>query len=114
MQIRKLSIKNFKSIKEVNVECRKINLFIGQPNSGKSNLLEAIGLASFMGHGDYSNLGDFVRFENMRDFFYDHSLDQPITIEFGFGFMKIEFNNGIFVGTYFQADPASASRSKFS
>lgn len=111
MQIRKLSIKNFKSIKEVNLECRKINLFIGQPNSGKSNLLEAIGLASFMGHGDYSNLGDFVRFENMRDFFYDHSLDQPITIDFGFGFMKFEFNNGIFVGTYYQV--ASASKQVF-
>jgi hypothetical protein len=110
MQIRKLSIKNFKSIREVNVECRKINLFIGQPNSGKSNLLEAIGLASFMGHGNYNNLSDFVRFENMRDLFYDHLLDQPVTVEFGFGNLRIEFKNGIFAGTYFQADPASASR----
>ena len=110
MQIRKLSIKNFKSIREVNVECRKINLFIGQPNSGKSNLLEAIGLASFMGHGNHNNLADFVRFENMRDFFYDHLLDQPVTVEFGFGNLRIEFKNGIFAGTYFQSDPPSASR----
>jgi len=112
MQIRKLSIKNFKSIREVNVECRKINLFIGQPNSGKSNLLEAIGLASFMGHGNHNNLADFVRFENMRDFFYDHSLDQPITVDFGFGNLMIEFRDGGFFGTYFQADPACASRSE--
>jgi AAA15 family ATPase/GTPase len=112
MQIRKLSIKNFKSIKEVNVECRKINLFIGQPNSGKSNLLEAIGLASFMGHGNRNNLADFARFENMRDLFYDHSLDQPITVDFGFGNLKVEFSNGMFIGTYVQADPASASRSQ--
>jgi AAA15 family ATPase/GTPase len=110
MQIRKLSIKNFKSIKEVRVECRKINLFIGQPNSGKSNLLEAIGLASFMAHGNYGNFANFVRFENMRDLFYDHLLDQPVTVDFAFGNLMIEFRNGKFVGTYYQADPASASR----
>ena len=110
MQIRKLSIKNFKSIKEVRVECRKINLFIGQPNSGKSNLLEALGLASFMAHGNYDNFVDFVRFENMRDLFYDHLLDQPVTVDFAFGNLMIEFRNGEFVGTYSQADPASASR----
>src|SRR5208283_990264 len=109
MQIRKLRIKNFKSIREVSVDCRQINLFIGQPNSGKSNLLEAIGLASFMGHGMYNNLADFVRFENMRDFFYDHLLDQPISVEFGFGNLRIEFKNGVFAGTYVQADPPTAS-----
>ena len=46
----------------------------------------------------------------MRDLFYDHSLDQPVTVEFGFGNLQIEFKNGIFAGTYFQTDPASASR----
>ena len=112
MHIRKLSIKNFKSIKEVSVECRKINLFIGQPNAGKSNLLEAIGLASFMAHGNYENLDHFVRFENMRDIFYDHLLDQPVIIDFGFGNLMIEFKNGTFVGSYYQAEPASASRNQ--
>ena len=111
MQIHRLTIKNFKSIKDVSVECRKINLFIGQPNSGKSNLLEAIGLASFMAHGNY-NLVDFVRFENMRDLFYDHLLDQPLTVDFGFGSLKFEFRNGTFVGTY-QAEPASNAQQVF-
>jgi hypothetical protein len=110
MKISKLSVKNFKSIREVNVECRKINLFIGQPNSGKSNLLEAIGLASFMGHASAS-LSDFVRFENIRDLFYDHLLDQPLTVDFGFGNIKFAFNNGRFVGTYYQV--ANPSRQVF-
>ncbi len=40
--IEKLAIKNFKSIKELDIDCRRINLFIGEPNTGKSNILEAL------------------------------------------------------------------------
>jgi len=107
MQVRKLTIKNFKSIREVSFDCRKVNLFIGQPNTGKSNLLEALGLVSFMGHG-HAGLGEFVRFENMRDLFHDNFLDQPVTVDFGSGNVKIEFGNGVFVGSY-QPEPAIPS-----
>lgn len=44
--IDKLSIKNFKSIKSLSTDCKRINLFIGEPNSGKSNIREALGLLS--------------------------------------------------------------------
>ena len=37
--IRTLEIKNFKSIKELRLDCRRINIFIGEPNTGKSNIL---------------------------------------------------------------------------
>lgn len=109
MEIRTLNIRNFKSIKGLSVECRKINLFIGEPNTGKSNILEAIGLISFMGHGWHTDLGDFLRFENMRDVFYDHILDQPVTIDFGFGNVRVEFKDGKFEGSYFQTDPVYTS-----
>ncbi len=39
-----LHIKNFKSIKELKINPKKINLFIGRPNVGKSNILEAISM----------------------------------------------------------------------
>jgi AAA15 family ATPase/GTPase len=42
--ITKLFIKNFKSVKEAELECSKINVFIGEPNTGKSNILETIAL----------------------------------------------------------------------
>jgi AAA15 family ATPase/GTPase len=42
----KVSIKNFKSIKHLEFNSRKFNIFIGEPNTGKSNILEAIGLFS--------------------------------------------------------------------
>lgn len=42
--IKNINIKNFKSIKLLELDCRRINLFIGKPNTGKSNILEGIGI----------------------------------------------------------------------
>jgi AAA15 family ATPase/GTPase len=42
--IKYLQIKNFKSIKDLTLDCRRINVFIGKPNVGKSNILEALDL----------------------------------------------------------------------
>ena len=69
--ITKLSIANFKSIRQLDVECRKINLFIGEPNTGKSNILEALALLSWCGQAGPAPLGDYVRFELMQYLFYD-------------------------------------------
>lgn len=45
--IRNIEIKNFKSIRDQRIEgCRRVNVFIGYPNVGKSNILEALGLYS--------------------------------------------------------------------
>ena len=70
--ITKLSIKNFKSIKELDIDCARVNLFIGEPNTGKSSILEALGLLSWSADTDF-NLGDYVRFEYMENLFYDNS-----------------------------------------
>lgn len=42
--IHKLSIRNFKSIRELDLDCRRVNVFIGEPNAGKTNLLEVLSL----------------------------------------------------------------------
>jgi len=42
--IRKLSIRAFKSLAEVDLELGRVNVFIGANGSGKSNLLEALGV----------------------------------------------------------------------
>jgi len=39
-QIRNLEIQNFKSIKYLQLDCKQVNIFIGEPNVGKSNILE--------------------------------------------------------------------------
>jgi len=75
--IKKLSISNFKSVRQLDIECKKVNLFIGEPNTGKSNILEALALLSWCGRPD-QNLGDYVRFQTTQNLFYDQLLDSDI------------------------------------
>jgi AAA15 family ATPase/GTPase len=91
--IGKLSIKNFKSIKDLEIDCKKINLFIGEPNTGKSNILEALGLLSWCGYPQGGNLRGYVRFQDMQDLFYDGLLDQPVEIEIDRLKVEIKFKD---------------------
>lgn len=78
--IKKLSVKNFKSIKDLEMDCGRVNLFIGEPNTGKSNILEALGLLSWWGCGN-TELKEYVRFQGMQNLFYDNLFDSPVGIE---------------------------------
>jgi AAA15 family ATPase/GTPase len=65
-------ITNFKSVRDLKLEhCRRINLFIGYPNVGKSNLIEALSLFSipFLDAGE--NLNRLIRVENKNELFYN-------------------------------------------
>lgn len=44
--INKISISNFKSIYKQDIELGRVNIFIGENGSGKSNILEAVAMAS--------------------------------------------------------------------
>src|SRR4051812_40061693 len=44
--IREVSIQNFKSIQELALQLGRVNILIGENGCGKSNILEAIALAS--------------------------------------------------------------------
>jgi len=81
--IKKLSVKNFKSIKEMEIDCRKINLFIGEPNAGKSNILEVLSLLSWFSYANAS-LIEYVRFQGVQDLFYDGDfIDESVEIRIG-------------------------------
>ena len=72
--IKYVDIHNFKSIVDLRLEdCRRINLFIGYPNVGKSNALEALSLFSipFLEKGE--NLNKLVRVENAVELFHSSS-----------------------------------------
>jgi AAA15 family ATPase/GTPase len=98
--IKNLEIENFKSIKHLKLDCKRINLFIGEPNTGKSNILESLGLLSHLPYRHLAPFEDFVRFESMSNLFYDEDLENKIEIKFDESVLKVEFREGRFVGIY--------------
>lgn len=92
--IKNLDIKNFKSIKHLELDCKRVNVFIGKPNTGKSNILESIGIFST----PYGKIEDFVRFENMTNLFYDHNIEEKIEIRSDELNFELRFENGQFIG----------------
>lgn len=49
--IERFSVKTFKSLEDVTVQLGQVNVFIGANGSGKSNLLEALGVLSAAANG---------------------------------------------------------------
>jgi hypothetical protein len=83
--ITKLHIKNFKSIKDLKLNCSRVNIFIGEQNTGKSNILEALGLLSTINNPTKINaknsIVDYVRAEDMTNLFYNKIIDNPISVD---------------------------------
>ena len=75
--------------------CKKVSIFVGKPNTGKSNILESVGIFSLT----YGNLKDFVRFENMTNLFYDQDLGEKIEITADDIYFEIKLENGRFIGS---------------
>ena len=83
--INELEIHNFKSIKDLTLPCKRFNLFIGEPNTGKSNILEALGLVSFAQVQEPdpdAELRSFVRHNQLYNLFYDGVVDDELSIRF--------------------------------
>ena len=78
-KIDNIEIKNFKSIRHQKIEgCQRINVFIGYPNVGKSNILEALSLFSIdRPHADFSA---FVRMKELTTLFFDGNINDKIEI----------------------------------
>lgn len=53
--ISKIEIKNFKSISDLSIELGRVNVIIGENGCGKTNILEAIALASVAAQGSLSS-----------------------------------------------------------
>ncbi len=77
--ISNLKIQNFKSIKDLSIGCRKLNILIGEPNSGKSNIIEALALQS-QGSFDNNLNKDIFRYKVLGDLFYDFAINKPVRI----------------------------------
>jgi AAA15 family ATPase/GTPase len=70
--LKNVRIQNFKSLRDVSLKCERINLFVGKPNVGKSNFLEAL---SLLGPNYLDNQQGFgrpmLRYEQAANLFFD-------------------------------------------
>ena len=88
--IKNLEVKNFKSIKHLKIDCKRINVFIGKPNTGKSNILESLGVFSLT--FSLLHIRSFVRFESMTNLFYDQDIRSKIEISAGNYYSEILYD----------------------
>ncbi len=80
-----IHIENFKSIKSMDLDCGRINLFIGKPNVGKSNILEALSLFCAPYSSKDHFLSEFVRYNNISNLFFDQNTQQSVKVETNLG-----------------------------
>ncbi|MEO8413950.1 MAG: AAA family ATPase [Ginsengibacter sp.] len=83
-KIDNIEIKNFKSIRHQKIEgCKRVNVFIGYPNVGKSNILEALSLLTFIREKRRPiGLKGLVRFEKLSQLFNYNNIQNPAVVYF--------------------------------
>ncbi|MEO1260947.1 MAG: AAA family ATPase [Bacteroidota bacterium] len=103
-KINDLKISNFKSIREAELDCARINLFVGKPNVGKSNVLEAISLLGAKHNYNKDKfLSEFIRYESFGNLYHFYDTDHPIKVITNIGgaviFNSYEFSeNELYLG----------------
>lgn len=76
--IKNIEIKNFKSIRHQVIDgCKRINVFIGYPNVGKSNILEALSLFSL---NQETKFIDLVRVKEDPTIFFDGIIENTLMV----------------------------------
>ena len=73
-----ITIKNFKTIKKLQFDCKRVNLFIGDANTGKSNIFEAFSLLNFQ-----RELSKFIRFHEISHLFHEFDTTLQISVSTG-------------------------------
>lgn len=82
--IKNLRIKNFKSVRDLSLPCERINIFIGKPNAGKSNILEAISLLGVnfpkQNNDPDKFLGTTIRYKTLTHLFNNFDFRRQIEV----------------------------------
>jgi len=89
--VKELNIRNFKSIKDLQLDCKRVNLFIGEPNVGKSNILEALGLFALRNCQEINRL---IRFNDLSNIFFDNDPSLSVTVSSGDESIEVRYNFG--------------------
>jgi len=81
VRLSNLTIQRFKSIRDLSLPCRKVNVFIGAPDTGKSNILEALQFASCLGWN--LEIGTSLRLNRQLGFqplFHRQFFNEPVVV----------------------------------
>jgi len=87
--LNKVHIQNFKSIKDCEFNPKRINVLIGEPNSGKSNVLEALSLLRPVCNDDHGFMSEAIRFTAIKQLFFDQNDTYTIRINSNLGFSEL-------------------------
>jgi hypothetical protein len=93
-----VQIENYKSIEKMEFEARRVNVFIGGPNAGKSNILEALALMSPGLEGQFKEI---FRVTQGAELFRDQAIELPsgISLNHSWGWsIKFDQSGGRFQG----------------
>jgi len=81
--IENLEITNFKSIRHQKIEgCKRINVFIGYPNVGKSAILEAMSILSYLQPDYNESLNKVCRVKSANEIFFNANIKEGSTIKY--------------------------------
>ncbi|MBE2289672.1 MAG: AAA family ATPase [Chitinophagaceae bacterium] len=77
-----IEITNFKSIRHAKIDgCKRINVFIGYPNVGKSAILEAMSALSYLQEGFKEDYNKQCRLNYSYELFYNADVKKPVEIK---------------------------------
>ncbi|MGA2867236.1 MAG: AAA family ATPase [Verrucomicrobiota bacterium] len=76
-----IHIKNFKSIRDLEFSAKRVNVFIGEPNTGKSNVIEALALHA--ARTFLPSLNEVLRFGTTADLFFDQMIAGGLEVQAG-------------------------------
>jgi predicted ATPase len=79
----------------LDLDLKRVNVIIGEPNTGKSNILEAFGLLYWLQHR--RNLHELVRHEHINELFHLKKY-KPIKINIDNGVIDLEFYPDKYIG----------------
>lgn len=96
----KVSIKNFKSIRDLEFAPKRVNVFIGEANTGKSNIVEALAVFSEGVYDDNETCHDVLRFKTAADLFYDFEVTEIARVTANGVDWSLKFQPPHFAGTY--------------
>jgi AAA15 family ATPase/GTPase len=95
--INDIQISNFKSIRNCEINnCNRINLFIGRPNVGKSNIIEALSLFTTPclreNFSPNAKLSSLIRIENESELFYNGNTETKAFINTNKASCTVNYN----------------------